>query len=101
MTAVTPKDGESIEAMLKRFSRKVEESGLLQDLKAKQAYVKPSDARRKELKAAKSRMRKQKAKMDEYLQFQSENKFRPKKKNNNYSRSTPNLNNSPKQNSET
>lgn len=94
MTVVTPKDGESIEAMLKRFSRKVEESGLLQDLKAKQAYVKPSDARRKELKASKSRMRKQKAKMDEYLQFQSENKFRPRKK-------SQHKNTSPKQDSET
>ena len=37
---------------LRKFKRKVSESGILQDLKEKQYYEKPSDKRRKAKKAA-------------------------------------------------
>lgn len=45
--------GESIEKSLKRYKRKVENIGLLKELKRRKFFTKNSDLRREELKKAK------------------------------------------------
>ena len=45
MTEQKRRDGESIDQMLKKFKRKVKASGVLQDLRAKEFYVPPSDVK--------------------------------------------------------
>jgi len=57
-TGVTVKDGENINQALRRFKRKIEDSGLLEDLRAKEFYEKPTTARKRAKGAAKSRWRK-------------------------------------------
>lgn len=80
MTQVVPFPDEPIEAALKRFSKKVNNSGILQEVRSRQAYVKPSDAARKEKAAAKARIAKLKRKMDRFIAHQNEFKSRPKQK---------------------
>ena len=46
-TGVTVKDNENINQALRRFKRKVDDSGLLEDLKKKEFYEKPSVTKRK------------------------------------------------------
>ena len=57
-TGVTVKDGENINQALRRFKRKIDDSGLLDDLRAKEFYEKPTTARKRAKGAAKSRWRK-------------------------------------------
>lgn len=52
---------------LRKFKKKVQEDGLLQDLRQREHYEKPSDARKKARAAARSRWLKQQAK-DQSLQ---------------------------------
>jgi len=70
---------ESDEALLKRFLKKVNASGILQECKDRQAYMKPSDKRRAEKMASKSRIKRDKKKEQEQANFENDNKFRPKK----------------------
>jgi len=58
-TGVTVKDNENINQALRRFKRKVDDSGLLEDLKKKEFYEKPTTERKRKKGAAKSRLRKQ------------------------------------------
>ena len=55
--AVLVKDG-NVEKALRKFKKKVLESGLFQDLRNRECYVKPTTARKKALSAAKNRWRK-------------------------------------------
>ena len=55
MIEVTLDDTDRIDWALKAFKKKVQKSGLLQDLRRKRHYVKPSEAR--QLKAAAARRR--------------------------------------------
>lgn len=57
-TGVTVKDGENINQALRRFKRKIDDSGLLDDLRAKEFYEKPTTARKRKKGAAKARWRK-------------------------------------------
>ena len=57
-TGVTVKDGENINQALRRFKRKIEDSGLLDDLRKKEFYEKPTTERKRKKGAAKSRWRK-------------------------------------------
>ena len=57
-TGVTVKDGENINQALRRFKRKIEDSGLLEDLRAKEFYEKPTTARKRKKGAANSRWNK-------------------------------------------
>jgi small subunit ribosomal protein S21 len=57
MTKVFVKD-DNIEKALRRFKKKVNESGKLQDLKEREQYEKPTTARKKALASAKNRWRK-------------------------------------------
>ena len=55
---VTIKEHENINQALRRFKRKVDESGVLDIIKDKEAYVKPTIQRKKAKAAAKARWRK-------------------------------------------
>ena len=48
MIIVPLKEGENIERALKRFKRKFERTGVVKELRKRQAYIKPSVARRKQ-----------------------------------------------------
>jgi len=52
MIIVPIKDGENIDRALKKFKRKFEKTGVIRELRARQAYVKPSVKRREEIKKA-------------------------------------------------
>lgn len=52
MIIINVKDGESIDRALKRFKKKFEKTGVLRELRSRQAYEKKSVARRMEKKHA-------------------------------------------------
>jgi small subunit ribosomal protein S21 len=52
MIIVPIKEGENIDRALKKFKRKFEKTGVLRELRSRQAFVKPSVLRRAELKKA-------------------------------------------------
>lgn len=53
------KDGEPFERALRRFKKKVQDSGLLQDLRDREFYEKPTTTRKRKKSAAKNRWQKQ------------------------------------------
>lgn len=55
---VVVKDG-NIEKALRKFKKKVLESGLLDDLRSRETYEKPTTVRKRKKAAAKNRWRKQ------------------------------------------
>ena len=55
---VTLKENENITQALRRFKKKVEESGLLDTLRKKEFYEKPTTERKRKKGAAKARWRK-------------------------------------------
>jgi small subunit ribosomal protein S21 len=54
-------DGDRIEVALRVFKKKVQRSGLMQDLRRRRHYVKPSEARQLKSAAAQRRLRSKKA----------------------------------------
>jgi small subunit ribosomal protein S21 len=52
MIIVPVKEGENIDRALKKFKRKFEKTGVIRELRSRQAYVKPSVRRREEVKKA-------------------------------------------------
>ena len=57
-STVTLKENENINQALRRFKKKVEESGLLDTLRQKEFYEKPTTARKRAKGAAKARWKK-------------------------------------------
>jgi small subunit ribosomal protein S21 len=55
---VTVKENENINQALRRFKKKIEMSGVLEDLRAKEFYEKPTTERKRKKGAAKARWRK-------------------------------------------
>jgi small subunit ribosomal protein S21 len=55
---VTLKENENINSALKRFKKKVEDSGVLDELRDREHYIKPTTARKKAKAAAKARWNK-------------------------------------------
>ena len=53
------KDGEPFEKALRRFKKKVQDSGLLQELRDREFYEKPTTERKRRKSAAKNRWQKQ------------------------------------------
>jgi small subunit ribosomal protein S21 len=49
MIIIPVKEGENIERALKKFKRKFEKTGVVKELRARQAFIKPSIKRRQEL----------------------------------------------------
>jgi small subunit ribosomal protein S21 len=58
-SAVTVKEGENITSALRRFKKKIQDSRILDTLRDKEFYEKPTTARKKAKSAAKARWRKQ------------------------------------------
>ncbi len=52
MIIVPVKEGENIERALKKFKRKYEKTGVVKELRSRQAYIKPSVSRREQVKKA-------------------------------------------------
>ena len=52
MIIVPLKEGENIERALKKFKRKFEKTGVIRELRSRQAFVKPSVRNREEFKKA-------------------------------------------------
>jgi small subunit ribosomal protein S21 len=49
MIVVPLKEGENIERALKKFKRKFEKTGVVRELRSRQAFIKPSVRKREEL----------------------------------------------------
>lgn len=47
--------GESIDSVLRKFKKKVKDEGLMQELKKREYYEKPSETKKKRIRAAKRR----------------------------------------------
>lgn len=52
MIVIPVKEGENIDRALKRFKRKFEKTGVVKELRNRQAFTKPSVKRRDEIKKA-------------------------------------------------
>jgi small subunit ribosomal protein S21 len=52
MIIVPVKEGENIERALKKFKRKFEKTGVVKELRSRQAFRKPSENKREEMKKA-------------------------------------------------
>lgn len=52
MIVIPVKEGENIERALKKFKRKFEKTGVVKELRERQAYIKPSKRRREVIKKA-------------------------------------------------
>ncbi len=52
MIIVPLKEGENIERALKKFKRKYEKTGVIKELRSRQAFTKPSVSRREQVKKA-------------------------------------------------
>lgn len=57
-TGITVKDHENINQALRRFKRKVEDAGILDDVRKHEFYEKPTTERKRKKGAAKARWRK-------------------------------------------
>lgn len=58
-STVFVKDGEPFERALRRFKKKIQDNGLLQDLRDREFYEKPTTERKRKKSAAKNRWRKE------------------------------------------
>lgn len=58
MTTVKVGENESLESALKRFKRKCQKDGIIGDIRRKEAYDKPSVAKKKKRENARKRARK-------------------------------------------
>ena len=57
MTEVIPREGEPFQRTLKRFRRRVEQSGILKEARHRAYYLKPSERKRVKRRAAAKRRR--------------------------------------------
>ncbi len=60
MVGIVVKDGESIEAALRRFKRDCANAGIMSEIKRREYYEKPSVTRKKAIEAAKRKRDKKK-----------------------------------------
>ena len=58
MAKVTIRKDEDVESLIRRFKRKVQEEGIMQELKKREYYMSPSLKRRVKSEAAQARLRK-------------------------------------------
>jgi small subunit ribosomal protein S21 len=61
-SVVYVKEGEPIERALRKFKKKIQDSGLLNELRAREFYEKPTTERKRKKSAAKNRWQKELAK---------------------------------------
>ena len=62
MAEISIKENESLDDAMKRFKKKVQDSGLLQELRSREFYEKPTTERKRKKAAAKNRWQKELAK---------------------------------------
>lgn len=74
MAWVKAKPGESFEALLKRFKKAVERSGVLADLRKNEYYEKPSVKRKRKQEAARKRALKDRKKLERQAARKGSNK---------------------------
>lgn len=65
LTKVSVRDGEPIERALKRFKRKVEQSGVLKEVRKREHYLKPSIKKKLKERAAEARARKREKRLQQ------------------------------------
>lgn len=65
MTKVAVKDGEGIDRALKRFKRKVEQAGILKEVRKREHYLKPSVKKKLKARAAEARARKREKRLQQ------------------------------------
>ena len=65
MIRIPIKEGENIERALKKFKRKFEKTGVIKELRERQAYTRPSEERRQELLRAEYRQKKKEEEEEE------------------------------------
>jgi small subunit ribosomal protein S21 len=58
LTKVSVRDGEAVERAIKRFKRKVEQAGILKEVRKREHYLKPSVKSKLKARAAEARARK-------------------------------------------
>lgn len=58
LTKVTVRDGETVDRAIKRFKRKVEQAGILKEVRKREHYLKPSVKAKLKARAAEARARK-------------------------------------------
>lgn len=56
---VIVRKNEPLEKALKRFKKKIDKEGIMRFLKSREYYEKPSDARRKKVNVARSKMKRE------------------------------------------
>jgi small subunit ribosomal protein S21 len=59
---IKPRRNENIERVIKRFNKKVKKLGIIDEVKERRRYVKPSEKRRKMKKRSDARRKKEEAK---------------------------------------
>lgn len=57
MAKVEVRPGESLDQALRRFKRKIEQEGLMKEMRALRHYEKPSEIRRRKLRKSQKRSR--------------------------------------------
>ena len=63
MAVVYKNDKDSFDSLMKRFKRKVQEDGTVQELKKREYYVGPAEKRRRKSEQAQARLRKKQNKI--------------------------------------
>jgi small subunit ribosomal protein S21 len=90
---VVPKAGESIDSVLRRFKRKVENSGVGNDIKRHEAFTKPSVARKLKSAEARKRDHKRQQLADKFFKSNANFKFSKDKTTKLYAQDQPKYNN--------
>lgn len=65
LTKVTVRDGETVERAIKRFKRKVEQAGILKEVRKREHYLKPSVKAKLKARAAEARARKREKRLQQ------------------------------------
>ena len=65
LTKVAVRDGEHIERAIKRFKRKVEQAGILKEVRKREHYIKPSIQKKLKARAAEARARKREKRLQQ------------------------------------
>ncbi len=69
MVKILIKDGELMDRALKRFKRKVEQAGVLKEIKKREFYIKPSIKKKLKIRAAEARVRKREKRLSQKKNF--------------------------------
>ena len=71
MAEVIVEENESIDKALRRFKRECQWSGILQEVRRREYYEKPSQRRKRKMEAARRKMRRRMVKMKRKLEMYS------------------------------